>query len=138
MAYHQACNTGELRLDPSDAQVLDGKKWRTPFTLSWKWGVPTTLTSISLKYPPNTYILIATYKPKYPQQMARVCQLGTNVITREDAERGFLSGVRQPYVSPNPRMPLEIDRPQEGYEKRLMFFDAGWVVMETGVYKERH
>jgi hypothetical protein len=70
--------------------------------------------------------------------MARVCQVETDAITREDADRAFLSGVRQPKVSANPRQPRQIDRPKEGYEKRLMFFDDGWVVMETGLYKERH
>ena len=143
MAYHMACNVGELRLDPSEAAVSDGKDRSTPFSLSWKWGTPKTLTYISLKYPRSTYIIIATYNPKYPQQMARVCQVESNAITRQDAERGFLSAVQKPNVTRDYRHmgenpPFEIDRPKEGFRKRLMFFDAGWVVMETGFYKEAH
>ena len=143
MAYHMACNEGQLRLDPSEATVSDGKSGSTPYTLSLTWGAPDTLTYVSLKYPRSTYIIIATYKPKYPQQMARVCQVETNAITRQDAERGFLSAVVKPNVTRdlNParaNTPFEIDRPKEGFRKRLMFFDAGWVVLETGLYKEPH
>ena len=143
MAYHLACNVGELRLDPSEATISDGKDGSTPYTLAVTWGVPEKLTYISLKYPTSTYIIIATYKPKYPQQMARVCQVETNVISRVDAERAFLSAVEKPNVTQDldpgrARPPLEIDRPKEGFRKRLMFFDAGWVVMETGLYKAPH
>ena len=143
MAYHMACNVGELRLDSSEATVSDGKKNRTPYSLSVHWGVPESLTYVSLKYPRHTTIVIATYKPKYPKQMARVCQVHSNAITREDAERAFLSGVQKPNIARDltpvrSNIPFEIDRPKEGYKKRLMFWDAGWVVMETGLYKEAH
>jgi hypothetical protein len=143
MAYHMACNLGELRLDPSEATVSDGTNGSTPFSLSVTWGKPKTLTYVTLNYPRYTSILIATYQPKYPQQMRRVCQVKSNAITREDAERGFLAGVEKPNVTRdmNParaRTPFEIDRPKEGFKKRLMFYDAGWVVMETGLYKEPH
>ena len=143
MAYHLACNVGELRLDPSEATVSDGKDSSTPYTLAVTWGVPEKLTYINLKYPASTYIIIATYKPKYPQQMAKVCQVETNAISRVDAERAFLSAVQKPNVRRDldpgyARPPLEIDRPKEGFRKRLMFFDAGWVVMETGLYKAPH
>ena len=143
MAYHLACNVGELHLDPSEATVFDGKDGSAPFALAVTWGVPDTLTYIELKYPRTTYIIIATYKPKYPQQMARVCQVETNAITQIDAERAFLSAVQKPNVTQDldpgrARPPLEIDRPKEGYHKRLMFLDAGWVIMETGLYKAPH
>ena len=141
-AYHMACNVGELRLDPSEATIFDGKKRSTPFSLSVQWGVPETLTYISLKYPPSTNIVLATYKPKYAQQMARVCQVASNAITREDAERGFLSAVEKPNMTrslrPGVGNVFEIDRPKEGFRKRLIFYDAGWVIMETGLYKAAH
>jgi hypothetical protein len=142
MAYHMACNLGELRLDPSEATVSDGSKGSTPDSV-WTWGKPQTVTYVTLKYPRYTTILITTYKPKYPQQMRRVCQVRSNAISREDAERGFLAAVQKPKVTHdmNParaRTPFEIDRPKEGFKKRLMFYDAGWVVMETGLYKEPH
>jgi hypothetical protein len=142
MAYHLACNVGELRLDPSEAEVIDGKRYSTPYPL-WQWGSPATLTYFELKYPPNTEIAMATYNPKYPQQMARVCEVYTNAITREDAERAFFSGVNKPSATRdlNParaNTPFEIDRPKEGFRKRLIFRDAGWVILETGIYKEPH
>jgi hypothetical protein len=140
--YHQACNVGELRLDPSEAELIDGKRYSTPYPLR-QWGSPVTLTYIKLKYPRETKIAIATYHPKYPQQMATVCEVYTNAITREDAERAFLSGVDKPAFGQdlNParaNTPFEIDRPKEGFRKRLIFRDAGWVIMETGLYKAPH
>ena len=143
MAYHLACNVGQLQLDPSEAKVFDETGSPTPGPLLYAWGSPKKLTSIRLKYPRTTYILIAEYEPKYAQQMARVCQVESNAITREDAERGFLSAVHHPTVTwdretPHFHMTLEIDRPKEGFKKRLMIFDDGWVILETGLYKERH
>jgi hypothetical protein len=143
MTYHLACNLGELRLDKSEAKVADGKKYSTPGSLMYTWGAPESLTYVDLSYAPTTYIVVATYRPKYPQQVKRVCQVHSNAISRVDAERAFLSAVHKPNVTRdlNPargRTPFEIDRPKEGFHKRLIFLDAGWVIMETAIYKEPH
>jgi len=143
MAYHQACNIGQLKLDSSEAELSDGTSRPTPGSLLYEWGSPKRLTTIRLKYPRVTYIYIAEYEPKYAAQMTRVCEVYSNAITRDDAERGFLSAVRKPQpswerFSPSYRRILEIDRPKEGFKKRLILLDAGWVIMETGLYKAPH
>ena len=121
--------------------MIDGRHRPTPGWLS-DWGKPKRVTALRLKYPRYTYIYIGEYEPKYAPQMARVCEVYTDAITRDDAERGFLSAVRKPakdwpYSSWRSNR-FEIDRPKEGFKKRLMFFDAGWVMLETGLYKEPH
>jgi hypothetical protein len=141
-AYHMACNVGELHLEPGEAKIVSGDRGSTPFPL-WEWGSAKTLTYIYLKYPKDTHIAIATYNAKYPQQTARVCAVYSNAITREDAERAFLSAVAKPDVwrDLNPARanePFEIDRPKEGFWKKLMFRDGGRVIMETGMYKAPH
>jgi len=141
MAFHQACNVGELRLSPSEVEVIDGTNSPTPGGI-WDWGRPKRLTSLRLKYPRNTYIFIGEYEPKYAGQMARVCEVYSDQISYEDAERAFLSGVHKPtknwpYRTRSSNR-FEIDRPKDGYRKRLFLLDAGWVIMETGLYKAPH
>ena len=140
-AYHLACNVGQLQLDPSEVEVIDGKHRPTPGRLD-EWGRPTKITSLRLKYPRKTYIFIAEYEPRYAPQMARVCEVYSGAITREDAERGFLSAVQKPMknwpYSSRFSNSFEIDRPKEGFKKRLILFETGWVIMETGLYKAPH
>jgi hypothetical protein len=141
-AYDMACNKGELHLDPSEAKVISPDNSALSYPL-YEWGTPKTLTSIRLTYPKGTGIRIATYNPKYPQQMASVCVMYTRSITRADAVRAFLSGTQNAEISRdlNParwNTPLEIDRPKDGYRKRLTFWGDGLVIMETDLYKAPH
>jgi hypothetical protein len=141
-AYDMACNRGQLRLDPAEAQVISPDTSAQPDFFK-RFGAIKSVTTIVLTYPKDTEIKIATYSPKRSQQMASVCVVISKTISREDAARGFLSGSEggKPWQDLNPawsHMPLEIDRPKDGYRKRLYFDYNGWVILETGLYKEPH
>jgi hypothetical protein len=139
-AYDMACNKGELHLDASEAKVVSPDSSATPFPLYLE-GTPEKLTTIYLNYPKDTVISIATYNPKFPQQMRTVCAVSSRSISPKDAVAAFLSGVQKGDVSSdlNPARvsPLEIDRPKEGYKKTLLFLDHS-VIIETGLYKAPH
>jgi hypothetical protein len=140
-AYDMACNQGELHLDPSEGKIVpsDYLGTRYPFSL---WGTPQTTTEIDLTYPKGTYIMIATYRPKFAQQMKTVCVVTSKSIKPEDAARGFLSGAQNGQITRdlNPARPgpMEIDRPKEGYRKSLIFGAHNTVMLETDLYKEPH
>ena len=141
-AYEMACNAGELHLDAGDAEIISPDTGATPYPF-YHWGTPTRMTTIGLANPRGTVIRIATYNPKYPQQMAKVCVVYSQKLSREDAIRGFLAatqgnGIWRDLDPAKGNTPLVIDRPKEGYQKRLQFLDDGWVMLETGLYKEPH
>jgi hypothetical protein len=139
-AYDMACNKGELHLDPSEARVVSPDSGATPFPLYLE-GTPEKLTTIYLNYPKDTVISIATYNPKYPQQMRTVCAVYSRSISRKDAVAAFISGVEKTDVwrdlNPARLSPIEIDRPKQGYKKNLIFLEHS-IIIETGLYKAAH
>jgi len=136
-----ACNKGELHLEPTDARVVSPDKSPLGFPF-YLFGSAMSATTIYLNYPKGTSITIATYRPKYPQQIGTACVLFSRSISRLDAYRGFLSSVQAPNISQdlNPARPgaLEIDRAKEGYRKSVLFLGGDWVILETDLYKEPH
>ena len=140
-AYDMASNKGELHLDPTDGRVISPDKSPLGFPF-YLFGRAVSATTIYLNYPKGTSITIATYRPKYPQQIATACVLFSRSISPADAYRGFLSSVQAPDVSQdlNPARPgpLEIDRPKEGYRKSVLFPGGKLVILETDLYKEAH
>ena len=141
--YREACVKGELRLSPDRGSVV-GRGKVPGIALPYAFRKLENATYVRMKHPRNTYVIIESYKPTRPGQLASICRVMSTEMLEEDAFRVFLEGEpasnvrRSLFLPPSsaPADPFVIDRPEEGYSKLLQFVDS-WVVLQTAMFKKK-